>query len=84
MALPDSASSVSFGLTSRMPSQIARASDSSLAAMLYIAPWGLTWQSGTPAAVQNALSAPIWYWIYALTSAGVAAMLRRPKPIRSG
>lgn len=31
----------------------AAASTGSLAAMLYSAPWGLTWCSGTPAASQN-------------------------------
>lgn len=52
--------------------------------MLYSAPWGLTWCSGTPAASQNAFSAPIWYITSASASAGEIAILRRPKPCKSG
>ena len=50
--------------TSRTAWASAAASSGSTAAWLYSWPCGFTCRSGTPAAAQNACSAPIWYSMY--------------------
>ena len=79
ISLPESASSTAPGAAACTARQMAAASTGSLAAMLYSAPWGLTWCSGTPAASQNAFSAPIWYITSASSAAAKALQIRQSR-----